>query len=454
MKKIVMITTLATLLSSCGIYNSYKRPEEIKTDNLYGEEGFKPDTTTLASKTWREIFTDPQLQTLIEKGLQNNTDLESARLRVKEAEATLMSAKLAFLPSLSLTPNGQVGSFDHSSAVWSYNAMASASWQVDIFGRTLNAERQAKALKMQSDAYQQAVHAQVVSGVASLYYTLLMLDEQLRISEETENIWKENVRMMRAMKEAGMQTEANVSQAEATYQSVIISVKSMKETINKTENAMSLILHETPHQISRGSWADQQFPEELYVGVPVQLLSNRPDVKAAEYSLQRYFYAENAARSAFYPSLTLTGQAGWTNSVGNAIVNPGKVLLGAVASLTQPVFQNGANIARLQIAKAQFQENKLSFQQTLLQAGVEVNEALVKCQTARSKEENVDKQIKSLSRALTSTQLLMDNGTTTFLQVLVARQSLLQAQVSKMSIWFDEAQGIINLYQALGGGLE
>lgn len=455
MKNILIILSAATLLASCGIYTNYKRPSDVKTSNLYGNETTSQsdvDSTSLASTPWRKIFTDTKLQKLIESGLKNNTNLATARLNVEQAQAALTQAKLSYLPSIALAPTGNVSSFDHSDASWTYSAVAAASWQIDAFGSIRNAKKQAIASKLQTEAYQQAVHSQVISSIASVYYTLQMLDEQLRISEETQAIWKDNVRMINAMKDAGMQTEANVAQAEATYQSVIISVKSIQETINTTENAMCLLLAETPHHIDRASWSEEQFPENLYTGIPVQLLANRPDVRAAEFSLQKYFYGVNSARSAFYPSLTLSGQGGWTNSAGAMIINPGKVLLGAAASLTQPLFTKGANKAKLKIAKAQFESSKLNFQQTLLQAGVDVNEALTKCQTARSTTVNVDKQIEALQSAVNSTQALMDHGTTTFLQVLTARQSLLQAQVSKMTIWYDEAKGVIDLYQALGGG--
>ncbi|SHH02534.1 MULTISPECIES: TolC family protein [Bacteroides] len=454
--KLITLSVSCLLLSSCGIYTTYERPSDINTDGLYGqdlnEEAVAVDTASIASLSWRELFTDSHLQTLIEHALQSNTDLLSAQQRIKEAEATLSSAKLAYLPSFMLTPQGGVSSFDKSKGSWTYTGIASASWEIDIFGKLTNAKRRSKALYLQSLEYEQAVSTSLIANVANLYYTLLMLDEQYRISEETAVNWRESVRTMRAMMAAGMTNEASVSQSEANCRQVEASLLDLKQQIKEVENSLSILLGEVPGGIERGHLAGQDFPEELTVGVPLQLLSRRPDVKSAELSLASAFYSTNAARSAFYPSITLSGTAGWTNSAGNMIINPGKLLLSAVGALTQPLFNKGLNIAQLKIAKAQQEEAKLAFQQALLNAGSEVNNALTQVQTARGKTELRTGQITSLENAVRSTQLLMQHGTSTYLEVLTAQQSLLSAQLTQVADRFDEIQGIINLYQALGGG--
>ena len=454
--KLITLSVSCLLLSSCGIYTTYDRPSDINTDGLYGqdlnEEAVAVDTASIASLSWRELFTDSHLQTLIEHALQSNTDLLSAQQRIKEAEATLSSAKLAYLPSFMLTPQGGVSSFDKSKGSWTYTGIASASWEIDIFGKLTNAKRRSKALYLQSLEYEQAVSTSLIANVANLYYTLLMLDEQYRISEETAVNWRESVRTMRAMMAAGMTNEASVSQSEANCRQVEASLLDLKQQIKEVENSLSILLGEVPGGIERGHLAGQDFPEDLTVGVPLQLLSRRPDVKSAELSLASAFYRTNAARSAFYPSITLSGTAGWTNSAGNMIINPGKLLLSAVGALTQPLFNKGLNIAQLKIAKAQQEEAKLAFQQALLNAGSEVNNALTQVQTARGKTELRTGQIISLENAVRSTQLLMQHGTSTYLEVLTAQQSLLSAQLTQVADRFDEIQGIINLYQALGGG--
>ena len=453
MKKIIVLTTATALLSSCGIYTKYQ-PAETTPDNLYGEEVAVDDTTNFGNVNWRELFTDPQLQALIEQGLQNNTDLRSAQLQIEEAEAALMSAKLAFLPSFALSPQGTISSFDGGKATKTYTLPVTASWELDIFGRLRNAKQQAKALYAQSKDYQQAVRTQLIAGIANVYYTLLMLDEQLAISQQTEEAWKETVASTRALMDAGLANEAATSQMEAAYYSVQTSILDLKEQINQVENSLALLLAETPRRYERGKLADQRLPEDVAVGVPMQMLSNRPDVRAAERSLEQAFYATNQARAAFYPSIVLSGSAGWTNSAGSMIVNPGKFLASAVGSLTQPLFNKGQIMAQYRIAKAQQEEASLSFQQAVLKACSDVNDALVACQTSKAKTLLFEKQIQSLEKALESTSLLMEHGTTTYLEVLTARQSLLSAQLSQTANRFTEIQSVINLYQALGGGRE
>ncbi|WP_289105818.1 TolC family protein [uncultured Bacteroides sp.] len=451
MKKFIIIATTAAMLSSCGIYTKYK-PAETVPDSLYGEKIEVADTLNFGNSDWKEVFTDPHLQTLIEQALQNNTDYQSAQLRIEESKATLLASKLAFLPSFALAPQGTISSFDSQKATKSYQLPVTASWELDIFGRMRNSKKQAQALYAQSIDYKQAVRSQLIASVANTYYTLLMLDEQLALSQETETAWKETVDAARALMDAGQYNEAGVSQMEATYYSVQTSVIDLKEQINQTLNSMALLLAETPRNYERGKLADQKMPEDLSVGVPLQMLSNRPDVRSAERSLEAAFYVTNQARSAFYPSIVLSGSAGWTNAAGSIIVNPAKFIATAIGQLTMPLFNRGHNIAQLRIAKAQQEEASLSFQQTLLNAGAEVNDALTAYQSSKSKTELYQKQVTALEKTVTSTSLLMEYGTTNYLEVLTARQSLLSAQLTQVSNRFMEIQSVISLYQALGGG--
>ena len=448
MKKI-LIVCLAAAMTSCGIYKNYQRPDVV-TVGLYGTAE-TADSTTLGDISWQEMFTDPQLQALIDLALTNNTDLQSAQWRVKEAEATLKSARLAYLPSFNFAPQGTISSFDNGAASKTYSIPVTASWQIDIFGGLTNAKRKAKALYLQSREYQQAVRTQLIASVANLYYTLLMLDSQYEVTKETAAKWEESVRTMREMKAAGMTNEAGVAQYEGSYYGIVASLNDIEYSIRETENSLCSVLGEVPHEIVRGRLDEQQLPDNLAVGVPVQMLSNRPDIRQAEYSLMQSFYATNAARSALYPSITLSGSAGWTNNAG-VITNPGKLLLSAAGSLLQPIFNANANRANLKIAKAQQEESKLAFQQALLNAGAEVNNALTQCQTARAKTDLRIKQIEAMERAVESTELLMQHSSTTYLEVLTAQQSLLSAQLSQIADQFDEIQGVVNLYQALGGG--
>ena len=446
---------VALTCSSCGIYTNYHQQETL-SDNLFGEEvSIDTAKVSLGELSWKNLFADEQLQALIEKGLQNNTDLQSARLRVKQAEATMLSAKLALLPSFALAPQGTISSFDKHEAVETYSLPLTASWQFSLFGGDVrNAKKQAQALLEQSRDYEQAVQTQLIAGIANIYYTLQMLDAQLSISEETEHSWGESVKSTRALMNAGMANEAAVSQMEAAHLGVQSSILDLKEQINQVENSLSLLLAEPVHRMERTSWKESSplYVEQLSIGLPVQLLANRPDVRAAERTLESAFYATNVARSAFYPSVTLSGSAGWTNSAGGAIVNPGKFLASAVGSLTQPLFAQGRIVGQYKIAKAQQEQASLAFQQALLNAGAEVNEALVACQTGQEKSALFDKQVLALQKAYHSTSLLMKHGNTTYLEVLTAQQSLLNAQLQQTANRFKQNQNFVNLYQALGGG--
>lgn len=453
---IMTIAAAAFMLSGCGIYSKYSRPESAAADADGLFRGAAAECADPARNfgavEWREVFTDAYLQTLIDSALVRNTDLRVAQLRVDEAEASLQAAKLAYIPSFAFAPNGSVVSFDGGKGQYAYNVPITASWQIDVFGRLTNAKRRAKALVEGSEAYRQAVRSRVIAGVANSYYTLLMLDAQLEIAEQTADNWRESVETMRLLKDAGMSNEAAVRQAEANLYTVQASVHDLREQIFAVENALTAMLCETPHPISRGRLEDSRMPERFHTGVPVQLLSNRPDVEYAEKSLVQAFYAANEARANLYPELSLGGSAGWTNSVGDAVVNPGKLLVSAAVSLLQPIFQNGALRARLKIAEAQQKEAELAFRQTVVNAGNEVNNAIEQCRTARLKRSLFEQRTVSLEEAVEKTQLLMQHGSSTYLEVLVAQQSLLNARLGLVENSFREIQGVIDLYLALGGG--
>lgn len=451
MKKIILMLLITATLNSCGLYKSYQR-EEVSTDGLYRDAVSGSDTTSIGNISWKDLFTDPQLQVLIQKGLNNNSDLKIAQLRVTQAEASLQSARLAYVPSLGVNAQGTLNSFDNSKPSKTYQLAGSANWEIDVFGKLTNAKRGAKAAVQQSNAYRQAVQTQLIATIANSYYSLLTLDTQLDITTRTLVNLKENVRVIRSLKGAGQADESSVAQAEANCISVEASMLSIKQQVNQLENSLSTLLGEVPKAILRGTLKEQSFPTELTVGVPLQLLSNRPDVKQAEFALAQAFYATNSARSAFYPSITLGGVAGWSNSGGGMITNPGDMLLSLVGSLTQPIFNRGLNKARLKIAKAQQEEAVITFQQMLLNAGADVNNSLTQWQTAKGLLEYDVKQIEYLKSAVNSTELLMKYGNKNFLQVLIAQQSLLQAELTYASDKFGEIQGVINLYHSLGGG--
>ena len=418
MKRAILYIVLAVMLSGCSVYRKF--PQTTGVDkNLFGKAYITADTTTIASLSWRELFQDRHLQQLIDTALVRNTDLRTAYLRTEQAEAVLMNARLSYLPSVGVSAEGTVGK-SGGTASKSYTIGASASWEIDIFGKTTHAKRGAQ--------------------------------EALESSKTLES-WQKSVRVLESLKRGGGGvTDAAVLQAKANCMALESEILSIEKSIKESENALCTLLATTPTSIQRGCLTDQQFPSELSVGVPLQLLANRPDVRMAEHQLAQAFYATNAARAAFYPSINLSGTFGWTYGAGGVELNPAGWLLNAIGSLVQPLFNRGTNIANLKIAKAEQEVAVLNFQQSLLNAGAEVNDALTALQTARRKLDIDNAQVVTLQEAVRKTELLMRHSSANYLEVLTAQQNLLSAEQAVAQDRFDEIQSIIKLYHALGGG--
>lgn len=463
MRKLVLFMMMVAMFGSCHIYKAYERPEvdtqglfrdTLSTADTLAADCIIADTLSFGNLPWREVFRDTCLQRLIEQGLEGNVDLLTAQLRVKEADALLLSSKLSYLPSVSLTPEGTLSHLNGHAVTRSYQLPVAAAWELDLFGNLLNAKRGARTALLQSEAYRQAVQTRLIASIANSYYTLQMLDRQLAISEETTRSWEQSVATMKALKEAALTNEAAVTQSEASYYQIRTTLPELRRQIREVENALSLILGQTPQAIVRSSWGTIEWPESVSAGVPVQLLANRPDVKEAEMALASAYYATNSARSAFYPRVTINGSAGWTNSAGAVIVNPATFLATVIGALVQPLFNKGTNITNLKIAKAQQEEALLNFRQCLLEAGSEVSDALYQYHSSGEKSNERFLQIAALENSVKYTQALMKQGTSTYLEVLTAQQGLLSARLTQVADQFDQMQALINLYQALGGGRE
>lgn len=441
---ILLIALTCILFSSCGIYRQYEREEMQFVDSLYRRMTPRSEGYSTGNISWDVMFTDPLLQEWVQTGLDYNTDLHVARLKVQEAEAALLAARWALLPGADFSMQGGLPG--------QFSASLGASWQADIFGGLRNAKRRAQAALEQSQAYRQAVQTQLVATIAESYYTLLMLDEQLRISTRTMTTWEESIRTLEALKRAGKTNEAAVLQAKANKLGVEANILTLEKEILAIENSLCALVGIVPMPITRSTLADQELPQSLSAGVPAELLSRRPDVRQAELALAQAFYAVNSARASFYPNVTLSGAIGWTTGNGNIVLDPGSLIANLIAGLSQPVFGRGVNKARLQAAQAQYEQAGYLFRQTLLDAGVEVNNALTMWQTAKKRVDLGKKQIVSLQAAVWNTQLLMKHGNADYLEVLTAQKNLLQAELTEASDRLDEIKSVINLYRALGGG--
>lgn len=454
MKPLLPAVVAVALLSGCHVYRAYERPAEVATmaDSLWQPSA---DTATIARLPWTMLFTDAALQRLIRMGLEHNTDLRTAGLRVEAAEAQLKACRQAYAPSLSFSADGNVSRNKGHQPDRSYTLALSAEWELDAAGRLLNARRGQQATVSEERAARRAVQTQLVATIAGSYYSLLMLDRQLDIARRTADTWADYLRSMQALKNAGQATELAVAQTEASKLSTDATVVTLQQQISETENSLKALIG-VPLQgaIERSTLEAQQLPDTLTAGVPLDLLSRRPDVMQQESALAAAYYATNAARSAFYPSITLGGTAGWTDAAGAAITNPGQWLLQAVGSLVQPLFDRGRLRADLTVAKANQQIALLNFRQSLLDAGNDVNTALKQWQSARQRYRIDSQQSQSLQQALRSAELLMRYSSQNYLEVIAARQALLNAELNVATDRYDEIQGMINLYHALGGGAD
>ena len=460
-KTFITLALVATLtLGSCGIYNKYERPDDIVTEGLVRDTAsltdtlVVTDTTSFGNLPWRSVFTDPQLQSLIEQGLANNVDLLNAALNVKMAKAQLMASKLAFLPSFSFSPTGTLSSWDFNKTTKTYSLPIEASWSIDLFGNLLNAKRSSQAALVATKDYELVVKTQLIANIANMYYTLLLLDKDLEIVEEMSELTNETWRMMKLQKELGSVNETAVSSAEASYYSVLAQAADLRRQIRETENSLSLVLGQPAQTIKRGTFDGQELPSEFSTGIAIQMLNNRPDVHYAEMSLAECFYNTNQARSQFYPSITISGSGAYTNSSGSGIVNPGKMLLSAVGSLVQPIFQRGQLIANLKVAKAQQEQAYNTWQNAVLSAGSEVSNALVLYNSSAEKTELDRKSVEAYQRSVDMTLMLFNSKSATYLEVITAQTSLLNAQLTLAEDEFDKMQAVVNLYYALGGGRE
>lgn len=457
LNKIFLFASASLLMTSCGLYNKYERPEvnakgivrdvQSTTDTLA-----VADTANFGNLPWREVFTDPQLQSLIETGLANNTNLLNAALNVKMVEDQLIIAKLAFVPGFTFSPQGTVASWDGNKATKTYSLPVTASWSVDLFGNLLNVKRSAQMALLATKDYQQVVQTKVISNIANMYYTLLMLDKQLQVVNDMSKLVEETWNIMKIQKELGRVKETSVQSAEANLYSVQAQAADLKRQIRETENSLSLLLGQQAQTIKRGTFEGQSLPSKFSTGIGLQLLNNRPDVHYAEMSLAQCFYDVNTARSKFYPNITISGTGAFTNSGGGGIVNPGKWLLSAVGSLTQPIFAHGQIIAGLKVAKAKQEQAYNTWQNAVLSAGSEVSNALVLYNSSDEKSKLEEKQVESLKKNVEYNKMLFNDGSATYLEVITAQQSLLNAELSKVADDFYKMQAVVNLYYALGGG--
>lgn len=446
---------MAVAFSSCHIYQKYELPADessIASDFKKAMEA-PVDSASLPYLGWEDVFKDPKLQTLIRLALANNTNLENAKLNVDIAHAQLKGAKLSYFPSLAFTPNGGTASYGGSHMNWSYTLPLSAQWEIDAFAKILNRKRGAQMNLEMTQAYAQAARSQIICGVATTYYAIAMLNQQLDLTKRTSEIWKEQVETMQLLKEAGRTNEAAVVQSRANLYNIMSSIPTLENSIHELQNTLSLLLNTYPQTWEVTSELDFDIPAQLVSGIPVSYLGARPDIRAAERSLAAAYYSTNSARAAFYPSIVISAQGGFTNLLGSMIKNPGEWFIQLAGQLTAPIFSRGQNIATLEAAKAQQQQALNNFEYAVLAASADVSDALVSFNKDEERRKYLELQVEQLEKSVEYTnELFMYNPGTTYLEVLTARSGLLNAQLACIANWHDKTSALISLYQAVGGG--
>ena len=446
-KNTLYLFLFAFAFTSCSLYKAYDEKPEVRQD-LMGDIVQPQDTASLGALGWHEMFTDPLLQQLIERGLANNTDVRTAQLTIEQAQNDLRSVRLGNIPTLSFEPTGGLSHFNGVNS-WPYEVPVTATWQLNIFGQTTSKKRQQKARIAMLDDLKQAVEASLVANIANTYYTLVMLDREMQILEETQVVWEKSLESMRTLFEAGVYPSPAVYQMEASLAGVQYGIVQLQANIQTTEAALCRMLSEVPHHIERAAYGTFVMPDRLSVGVPLRLLSARPDVRHAARKMEIAYYDTQQARQSFYPNITITADAGWSNN--NGTVNPAKFLGEAIASLTQPIFAQGKLRAKYKNAKIEQEKANLQFEQTLLNAGNEVYRHLSVYRKSRESEKYISVMITSLQEAYEGTRELMNHGTDTYVEVLKAQEDLLTTQIREVENNYASVQALVNLYIALGG---
>lgn len=464
-KGVVLLGVMLSMgFTSCQVVNKYKSPE-VDTADLYRDMN-SADTTTIANIPWREYFSDPILQALIDEGLNNNFDLRMAFTRIKQAEASLGMARAAYFPNVALagtvnhnraSANAQGQNKDvlgyHSTQ---YSLGIAVTWEADLWGKLNRQARAQYAQFLNSHAYRNLVQTSLISNIATTYYSLLALDEQLRVTTETVGILEESTETMKYMMEAGLMNRAGVKQSEGLLYSTKVTIPALQSQIRQLENSMCLMLGRKPGSITRTNIQSQAVPTELEYGIPVQMLSRRPDVMQAELTFRSAFEMTNAAQASFYPSITLNSGSmiGYGATTLSKFFRPENIFASIIGGITQPIFARKQLTANLKIAKAQQEEALLGFEKAVLNASIEVSDIMFTYESSLRKNNDRGRQVESLSTAVNDTKELLKAGEANYTEVLNAEQSLLQAQLGQVNDKLEQLQASVDLYRALGGGIE
>ncbi|MCO6494523.1 MAG: efflux transporter outer membrane subunit [Bacteroidetes bacterium] len=453
---------MTVVLSSCMVIKKYETPE-VKTDNLFRTDYIHDnsfdgmDTSSIAEVSWKNFFSDELLKGYIQTALDNNLDIRIAVQNIEAAEAYVKQSNAGFYPSVGA--NLEYG-FSKTSGSSRFGALsfnqfqmgASLNWEADIWGRIKSQKRAYNASYLMSLEAHKAVKTHLVAAIATSYYQLMALSAQIEIARKSVLTRDSSLTTTKALKEAGQLTEVAVQQSESQLYDAKIILLTLQNQEKFLENAFCLLLNEPPHTIKRNKFKEQQFIPKLSIGVPAKLLANRPDVRQAEFAFMQAFEMTNIARTNFYPAFTITATGGLQSMELAKWFDPSSAFANIAAGFLQPVFNRRQIKTAYEIAKTVQEKAYFGYQLAILNAGIDVSNALINYQTQTEAIELQQKKFEANRNAVIISNQLLQNGLATYLEVLTAQQNELTAELSVVNAQLGQLTAIVSLYESLGGG--
>lgn len=461
-KGIALSALVAVTLTSCMARQNYERPKGIVEERLFRTDQLPSDSVSIATLSWKEIFTDAILQQHIEKALDNNLDIRIALENIKSAEAYLKQSKSAYAPTLSVGPgytfstsslNTQMGQLiGERRYINQFDITGSLTWEADIWGKLRAQEKAQYATYLGTTAAHQAVKSSLVSSVATAYFQLLTLDKQKQTIQETIALREKNLETTKALKEAGTLTEVAVQQSQALVYNAQALLIDTDTQINQLENALSLLMGEPSHTIERSTLDQQTAPSNIATGYSANLLVNRPDVKQAEYNLMNAFEMTNSAKAQFYPTLRLTGSGGLQSVDIDHLFSVNSLFANIVGGLIQPILNKRQIRTNYEVSLANKENAYLNFRKTVLNAGREVSDALRIYSVQDQYIDLKSKEAAAYKKSVVDSQELVNYGMANYLEVINASVNELNAELNISNAQYNKLKASVELYRALGGG--
>ncbi|MES2649305.1 MAG: efflux transporter outer membrane subunit [Bacteroidota bacterium] len=462
---IMLFTVLLSVLTACKVSKDIEKPMATLPENF--RNAVSNDTTSISTIPWKQFFTDPALQNIIDSAIVKNYDMQLAIKNIEAAQLLLKQTKWAYFPSVTAqisagtnrpsdnSLNGLSASqFLKTVHVEDYTASINFSWEADIWGKIKNQRAGVLASYLQSEAAKKFIQTNIVATLSQGFYNLLMLDEQLAIAQKNIRLNDSTLNIMRLQYTAGQVSALGLQQAEAQQMVAAALMPQLEQDIVIQENALSILSGELPAEIKRETvMVNTAIPGDLAAGIPSALLSSRPDIKSAELDLTIANARVGISKANMYPSLTISAAAGFNSFKASNWFNIPASLFGMVAGgIAQPVFQKKQLTTAYELAKVNREKTVILFRQSVLNAVGEVSDALVKIDKLKSQQAIVNKQVNTLQAAIKNASLLFNTGMANYLEVITAQSNVLQSELALAAINRAQAAAKIELYKSLGGG--